>query len=478
MTRSTADEAAVPPLPSPKERRRLREAKSLSEEKVAAVVGVTRATVRSWETGRTNPRGRRRALYARLIAPEAAVKPAAKPVGKLSGRPSEPKAGPGAGPEPVGSPKAAGSPTPEESPASEERSASAGSTASEEKPEAEGSPASQERPTSQGSTKAAASAAADLPVEPPPPATPAPPSGASAGTEAADEPGATAQGPGDAGDPKGERDFSPAEAFDALYAGTAPGLVRQTYLLTGRRSLARESVERAFELAWHRWPEVAVDRDPGGWVRAAAYEYAMSPWHRLRRAHRHPDAPPTEPGKRALFDALLDLPPAYRRTLLLYDGVGLDLPETAAETEASTPAAAGRLLTARAAVAERLPDLKGSGSPAEQSALLHDRLGGLARAEHVPVPRPARAVRTGSESKARLWTRSAVAGVALLIAVTGLTLHTAPTHYEPPISPPERVGGVPPRGGPQKLTAQDRKLQKSLSEHLAHGPERLVPELR
>ncbi|WP_234487470.1 helix-turn-helix transcriptional regulator, partial [Streptomyces sp. MBT54] len=75
MTRSTTDEAAVPPLPSPKERRRLREAKSLSEEEVAAAVGVTRATVRSWETGRTNPRGRKRALYAKLIAPEPAVRP-------------------------------------------------------------------------------------------------------------------------------------------------------------------------------------------------------------------------------------------------------------------------------------------------------------------------------------------------------------------------------------------------------------------
>ncbi|NEE23220.1 DNA-directed RNA polymerase sigma-70 factor, partial [Streptomyces sp. SID7499] len=212
----------------------------------------------------------------------------------------------------------------------------------------------------------------------------------------------------------GERRLSPAEAFDELYTRTAPGLVRQAYLLTGRRALARESVERAFQLAWHRWPEVAVDRDPAGWVRAAAYEYAMSPWHRLRRAHRHPDAPPTEPGKRALFDALLDLPPAYRRTLLLYDGVGLDLPETAAETEASTPAAAGRLMTARAAVAEQLPELASAATPAEQSALLHDRLGGLARAEHVPVPRPARAVRTGSEDRARLWTRAAVAGVALL----------------------------------------------------------------
>ncbi|MDX5576275.1 helix-turn-helix domain-containing protein [Streptomyces sp. ID01-9D] len=415
MTRSTTDEAAAPPLPSPKERRRLREAKSLSEDQVAAAVGVTRATVRSWETGRTSPRGRKRALYAKLIAPE----PAAPPV-------------PAAPPAPTTAPAPA-------------------------------------VPADPAAVPAAIVEAA--------PETPAAPPAEAADAETETDAEAQAQAPAPAGS-TGERPFSPAEAFDELYARTAPGLVRQTYLLTGRRALARESVERAFELAWQRWPEVAVDRDPAGWVRAAAYEYAMSPWHRLRRTHRHADAPPTDPGKRALFDALLDLPPAYRRTLLLYDGVGLDLPETAAETEASTPAAAGRLMTARAAVAERLPELTAAASPAEQSALLHDRLGGLARAEHVPVPQPARAVRTGSENKARLWTRAAVAGVALLIAVTGLTLHTAPTHYEPPISPAERVGGVPPRGGPQKLTAQDLKLQKSLSEQLAHGPERLVPQPR
>ncbi|MFJ7083562.1 helix-turn-helix domain-containing protein [Streptomyces griseus] len=419
MTRSTTDEAAAPPLPSPKERRRLREAKSLSEDQVAAAVGVTRATVRSWETGRTSPRGRKRALYAKLIAPE----PEAPPV-------------PAAPPAPTTAP----------------------------------APAVPADPTAVPAVPAAAPAA----IVEAAPETPAAPPAEAADAETETDAEAEAQARTGA---TGERPFSPAEAFDELYARTAPGLVRQTYLLTGRRALARESVERAFELAWQRWPEVAVDRDPAGWVRAAAYEYAMSPWHRLRRTHRHPDAPPTEPGKRALFDALLDLPPAYRRTLLLYDGVGLDLPETAAETEASTPAAAGRLMTARAAVAERLPELTAAASPAEQSALLHDRLGGLARAEHVPVPQPARAVRTGSENKARLWTRAAVAGVALLIAVTGLTLHTAPTHYEQPISPAERVGGVPPRGGPQKLTAQDLKLQKSLSEQLAHGPERLVPRI-
>ncbi|MFJ3606139.1 helix-turn-helix domain-containing protein [Streptomyces anulatus] len=433
MTRSTTDEAAAPQLPSPKERRRLREAKSLSEEQVAAAVGVTRSTVRSWETGRTSPRGRKRALYAKLIAPEPEALATTAPAAAMTGPtpvPTAPETVPGSAAEAAAEP----TPVPSAEPSSE--------------------PAPQAFPEAAPEVKA-------MMVVP------------EAATDAGRNTGTDTEA-----EAVGERRLSPAEAFDELYARTAPGLVRQAYLLTGRRALARESVERAFQLAWHRWPEVAVDRDPAGWVRAAAYEYAMSPWHRLRRAHRHPDAPPTEPGKRALFDALLDLPPAYRRTLLLYDGVGLDLPETAAETEASTPAAAGRLMTARAAVAERLPELASAATPAEQSTLLHDRLGGLARAEHVPVPQPARAVRTGSEDRARLWTRAAVAGVALLIAVTGLTLHTAPTHYEPPISPAERVGGVPPRGGPQKLTAQDLKLQKTLREQLAHGPERLIPQLR
>ncbi|MFD0040148.1 helix-turn-helix domain-containing protein [Streptomyces anulatus] len=431
MTRSTTDEAAAPQLPSPKERRRLREAKSLSEEQVAAAVGVTRATVRSWETGRTSPRGRKRALYAKLIAPEPEALATTAPAAMTAPTPVP------TAPETV--PESAAEPTPAPS------------------AEPTHGPAPEAPPEAAPEVKAMVVTEADT--------------GTGTGT-------GTDTGTDTCAETVGERRLSPAEAFDELYARTAPGLVRQAYLLTGRRALARESVERAFQLAWHRWPEVAVDRDPAGWVRAAAYEYAMSPWHRLRRAHRHPDAPPTEPGKQALFDALLDLPPAYRRTLLLYDGVGLDLPETAAETEASTPAAAGRLMTARAAVAERLPELASAATPAEQSALLHDRLGGLARAEHVPVPRPARAVRTGSEDRARLWTRAAVAGVALLIAVTGLTLHTAPTHYEPPISPAEQVGGVPPRSGPQKLTTQDLKLQKTLREQVAHGPERLVPQLR
>jgi DNA-directed RNA polymerase specialized sigma24 family protein len=276
------------------------------------------------------------------------------------------------------------------------------------------------------------------------------------------EEGGAGSGPDDVLEP-----LTPAQAFDALYAFCAPALVRQTYLLTGRRELARESVERAFQQAWHRWPEVAVDRDPAGWVRATAYEYALSPWHRLRPRHRQPEAPPADARGRALLDALLRLPAPYRRTLLLYDGVGLDLPETAAETEASTPATANRLMYARQALAERLSELA---VPEE----LHRRLAELAATARLRAAKP-RTVRTGSERRARQWTRAAIACTALLIGVTTVTLRDAPDHYEPPIAPGARVQGLPPRAAPGSLSQEEVELRAKLRSETAHGPGRLVP---
>ncbi|WP_371633419.1 helix-turn-helix domain-containing protein [Streptomyces sp. NBC_01259] len=420
MTQSTTGTAAAQPLPSPKERRRLREAKSLSEEQVAAAVGVTRATVRSWETGRTSPRGRKREAYARLIGTADATSTSTPP-------PTPPALPQPPVDAPVESPTGAPVAPPTESHA--------------------------ETPT-ESLAETPAGSCGEAPAEPP----------AEAPTEA---PTSSPTPP----------TASPAEAFDALYRHTAAALFRQTYLLTGRCNLSREAVGKAFDLAWQRWPEVAVDRDPVGWVRAAAYEHAMSPWRRMRPEHRRADPPPEAPGPRALLDALLSLPPAYRRTLLLHDGVGLGLPETAAETEASTPAAAGRLMTARAAVAEKLPELATATAPAEQAALLHEHLGALALAQpatSLPVPE---LIRTGSERKAQLWTRAAIAFTVLLIGLTLITLATAPRKYETPQSPAQKVGGVPALGGPQKLTPQDKKLQKKLGGELVHGPARLVPRV-
>ncbi|CAL9568393.1 helix-turn-helix domain-containing protein [Streptomyces sp. enrichment culture] len=273
----------------------------------------------------------------------------------------------------------------------------------------------------------------------------------------------TASAPGD------PTPLTPAQAFDALYEFSAPALVRQAFLLTGRRELARESVERAFQTAWEYWPEVARDRDPVGWVRAAAYEFALSPWQRFRPRHRQPEPSPADPGDRTLLNTLLRLPPRHRRTLVLYDGVGLDLPETAAETEASTPAAANRLLHAREAVAGRLPALA-------DPQVLHQRLTELASAERLWSAKPP-GVRKGGERRVRFRTRAAIAFTVALIGTTALTVRTAPTHYEPSVSPGVAVRGVPPRVAPGSLSQEERELRQKLRDQLQDGPERLAPSL-
>ncbi|MFC7885332.1 helix-turn-helix domain-containing protein [Streptomyces sp. NPDC057376] len=420
MTRSPAT-----PLPPPKARRRLRESAALTQAQLAARVGVARETVRAWESGRTTPRGRKREAYAQLLstlAEEAAAR-RAKPT--LTPEPEpEPRPEPETeqSPVPVVVAVGAGAPSPAEE--------AVDSLVLPAKPLEERGP--EEQP--------------DRSTE----------------TEPHSEPVPGAALPGRDG-------LTPAQAFDALYQFGAPSLVRQAYLLTGRRELARESVERAFQVAWEHWPEVARDRDPMGWVRAAAYEYALSPWQRFRLRHRHPEPPPADPGDRTLLNTLLRLPPPHRRTLLLYDGVGLGLPETAAETEASTPAAANRLMRAREALAGRLPELA-------DPQVLHRRLAELASAERLRAAEPT-AVRTGSERRARFLTRAAIAFTVALIGTTALTLRTAPTHYEPPVSPGETVRGVPPRVAPGPLSDEQLELRQKLRDQLQDGPERLTPRI-
>ncbi|MEU5207978.1 hypothetical protein [Streptomyces sp. NPDC020742] len=228
-----------------------------------------------------------------------------------------------------------------------------------------------------------------------------------------------------------------ATAFDDLHTRRAAELTRQAYLLTGRPCLARRAVERAFQLAWQRWPEVAVDPDPAGWVRAAAYEYALTPWHRLAprlRTARTPQRLPLSAGPqdRALLEAVLSLPAPRRRALLLHDGAGLGLAATAAECEASRPAAAGRLDRARGWVAARVPGPGLAGRPPEeQGAVLRARLAAVMAALEVTVP-TAPEVRAGSERSARRTTR-AVFALTGLFALTTLTVAVAaPDHGDLP----------------------------------------------
>ncbi|MGW1839554.1 hypothetical protein [Streptomyces sp. NPDC002067] len=303
----------------------------------------------------------------------------------------------------------------------------------------------------------------------------------------------TGPGPGPAQDPGA----AAVAAFDVLYDRHAQALIRQAYLLTGRPRRAQEAAERAFRLAWQRWPEVAGAPDPVSWVRAAAHEYALSPWHGLRVGRRTaerptptaPAPPPAGPGDRALLGALLELPAPYRRVLVLHDGVGLGLGATALEVEASTRAAGGRLAHARATVAERMPELELSDvSPERQGAILHGRLTALAAAQPVAPPDP-EAVRGGSDLSVRRLTYGALGLTGLLAATTVFALVTAvwPDRSAPPEHPratarpatapsghhPPRDAAGPAHGSPSPGTgpAHDRDDPGGDASDQGYGPD-------
>ncbi|MFE2594946.1 helix-turn-helix domain-containing protein [Streptomyces sp. NPDC059396] len=496
-TQSTADGSSdVPPLPPPKERRRLRESRSMTEKQVATAVGVSRATIRSWEAGRTTPRGRKAEIYAKLLAAlgaelrekeaqtERAARRAAMERSAARQRSTSTTASSAASTSSAASATSAPQNRRRAGPPQASPSAASSSPASA----ASRSPWPTVNPSldpSRDRVTARAPVVPRTPARTPPPWATAAPAPAPASSAAASAPAPAPVGADPAADTgttdttdtaAGTPDSAPRtadQAFDDLYASHAPSLVCQAYLLTGRRDLSQDSVERAFRLAWQRWPEVAVDRDPAGWIRTAAHEYALSPWHRMRRRNRKRPRPMSGEGDpeggRALREALLTLPPSYRRALLLYDGLGLDLPDTAAEIEASTPATASRLTHAREAVAAQVPAFA-------ETALLYETLSALTRVVTPPTIAPPRSVRTGCERRARFWTRTAIAFTALIVGATSFTLATAPSRYEPPLAPGEQIGDVPVPSGPERLSKEDRKLRDKLRGEPMNGPPRLVPE--
>jgi DNA-directed RNA polymerase specialized sigma24 family protein len=150
-----------------------------------------------------------------------------------------------------------------------------------------------------------------------------------------------------------------AESFEALHRDSYQRLTRQAYLLVGHRHRAAHCVRRAFQLAWSEWDTVSADPSPEGWIRAAAFDLALSPWHRSPLRHPEHSARLIE-DDRKLLTALLHLPRAQRRAVVLHDALGLDWQQTAAEIESSTPAAYGRVVRARLGLARMAPAVTGT----------------------------------------------------------------------------------------------------------------------
>jgi RNA polymerase sigma-70 factor (ECF subfamily) len=72
--------------------------------------------------------------------------------------------------------------------------------------------------------------------------------------------------------------------FDAFYAARGPGLVRSLYARTGNMDRAAECTQEAFIRAWMRWPSLHHE-NPVAWVRAVAWNLAISDWRAKSREH-------------------------------------------------------------------------------------------------------------------------------------------------------------------------------------------------
>jgi DNA-directed RNA polymerase specialized sigma24 family protein len=242
---------------------------------------------------------------------------------------------------------------------------------------------------------------------------------------------------------------TPEDAFDSLHKESAPGLIRQAYVLTGSRRLAFESVERAFQRAWQHWPEVASAVDPVGWVRSRVHEYALSPWHRFRRI---PDrvSPPSAGTSTTLFGAMLRLPERHRRAAVLCDGLGLCLSQAAAETESSTRAVMGRLVLARDVLDQHL-------AMADEPGAAQVMLRTFLAQGPTPTMASARYLRTSGEGRARLLARVVYAGVAAFTALVSVVIVFAPSterspssrRHVPMTAPADRGPSLPTQLGPR-----------------------------
>ncbi|SHK63837.1 SigE family RNA polymerase sigma factor [Actinacidiphila paucisporea] len=243
--------------------------------------------------------------------------------------------------------------------------------------------------------------------------------------------------------PAEEEAADPEGAFDALYRHSAAALRRQVAVLTGDRALAARAVRRAFDLAWQRWPEVARDSDPAGWVRAAAHTYALAPWQRVL-GKRRPGRRKAATSQDALRWALVRLHPERRRALLLHDGLGLSLRVTAAEVESSTTATASRIVGARRELAAAAPDDYDGGDAGPHLTVL------LAAQPDPPAGEPEpRGVREDSERGTRRRTAGVFAAAGAMVLATAVGMIALPQHGAPPPRGPalERPADRPPAGG-------------------------------
>jgi RNA polymerase sigma-70 factor (ECF subfamily) len=150
-------------------------------------------------------------------------------------------------------------------------------------------------------------------------------------------------------------------AFDAFFSESWGRLQSHAYVLTGSREAAQDLTQEAFLRAWKRWDKVVVYENPEAWTRKVLHNLCIDSWRKSRPRTRHPrvgahSQPDTDipDDHYELAQAMRSLPGGQARALLLHDGLGMTMKETAAELGVPEGTVKSWLSRARTVVAQRL----------------------------------------------------------------------------------------------------------------------------
>jgi RNA polymerase sigma-70 factor (ECF subfamily) len=154
-------------------------------------------------------------------------------------------------------------------------------------------------------------------------------------------------------------DVGDATEFDMFYRESSRRLYGQAYVLTGSREAAEDLAHEAFLRACKHWPRIAEYEGPEAWTRRVLHNLCIDSWRRAQP--RVPEAPDSVPSSveipthhLQLAEAKRSLPGRQARALLLHDGLGMSIAETAGDLGVPEGTVTSWLTRSRKIVAARL----------------------------------------------------------------------------------------------------------------------------
>ena len=132
------------------------------------------------------------------------------------------------------------------------------------------------------------------------------------------------------------RDPGAEQAYDAFFQSAWPRLQGQAYVLTGSREQAADLTQEALLRAWTHWDRISRYENSAAWTRRVLQNLCIQSWRKSQvRRRADPDRTATSadvPDDHVLLaEAMRRLPGDQARALLLHDGLGFTVAETARE---------------------------------------------------------------------------------------------------------------------------------------------------